>query len=162
MEMDPRFTFETNGLYILLSDRGENSYTFHWRFYLHQNSTSGSIYHLINDPDPSIWHFETQPDQNLTYDVPLLVAFQIGVLDPILHTRFLERLHEVPVGDSVRFRERINCRVWAKEALFALDDEGYIILTRSVDALETEVTNIALQNKSLDRRSVIGSGGRQG
>jgi hypothetical protein len=31
----PGFTFEVNGLHILLSDRGDKSYTFHSRFYLH-------------------------------------------------------------------------------------------------------------------------------
>lgn len=158
----PELTFEVNGLYILLSDWGDKSYTFHWRFYLHQNPTSGSIYHLLNDIDPTIWRFEHLPDQSVIYDPSLLGALKIGVLDSILHAHFLERLGQIPLVDSVRFRESITCRVWLKEALFALDDEGYIILTRSVDDIEVEATNLALQNKSLGRRTVVRSIGSQG
>lgn len=157
----PYLTFELNGLYILLSDRGDKSYTFHWRLYLHQSPTSGSIYHLLNDIDPTIWRFEHLPDQTVIYDPSLLGALKIGVLDPTLHAHFLERLHQIPLVDSVRFRERITCRVWLKEALFALDDEGYIMLTRNVDDIEAEARNLALRNKSLGRRSVSRSCGSQ-
>ncbi|KAJ5371662.1 hypothetical protein N7517_003668 [Penicillium concentricum] len=158
----PQLTFEINGLYILLSDRGDKSYTFHWRFYLHQGATSGSICHLLNDIDPTIWRFEYLPDQTVIYDPSLLGALKIGVLEPTLHAAFFERLQQIPIVDSVRFRERITCRVWLKEALFALDDEGYIILTRSVDDIEAEARNRALQNKSLGRRTVVTSSGSQG
>ncbi|CAI7591950.1 unnamed protein product [Penicillium glandicola] len=147
----PQLTFEVNGLYILLSDRDDKSYTFHWRLYLHQSTTSGSIYHLLNDVDPTIWRFEHLSDQTVSYDKALLGALKIGVLDPILHVHLLE----------LRFRERITCRVWLKEALFALDDEGYIMLTRSVDDIEAEARNLGLQNKSLGRRTVIRSRGSQ-
>ncbi|KGO42696.1 hypothetical protein PEX1_057320 [Penicillium expansum] len=157
-----QLTFEINGLYILLSDRGDKSYTFHWRLYLHQSAKSGSIYHLLNDIDPTIWRFEHLPDQTVIYNQALLGALKIGVLDPTLHAHFLERLHQIPIVDSVRFRERITCRVWLKEALFALDDEGYIMLTRSVDEIEAEARNLALQNKTLGRRTVVRSCGSQG
>ncbi|KAJ5153682.1 uncharacterized protein N7500_009121 [Penicillium coprophilum] len=155
-------TFEVNGLYILLSDRGDNSYTFHWRFYLHQSPISGSIYHLLNDIDPTIWRFEHLPNQDVDYDPSLLGALKIGELDPTLHAAFLERLQQIPIVDSIRFRERVTCRVWLKEALFALDDEGYIILTRNVDDIEAEARNLALRNKSLGRRTVAKSSGSQG
>lgn len=155
-------TFERNGLYILLSNRGDKSYTFHWCLYLHQSTTSGSIYHLLNGNDPTIWRFEHLPDQTVIYDQALLGALKIGVLDPTLHAPFLERLRQIPIVDSVRFRERITCRVWLKEALFALDDEGYIMLTRSVDDIEAEARNLALRNKSLGRRTVVRSFGSQG
>ncbi|KGO70288.1 hypothetical protein PITC_021070 [Penicillium italicum] len=158
----PQLTFKINSLHILLSDRGNKSYTFHWRLYLHQSATSGSIYHLLNDVDPPIWRFEHLPDQTVIFDQDFLGGLQIGVLDPTIHPHLLERLYHVPVVNSVRFRERITCPVWLKEALFALDDEGYIILTRSVDDIEAEARNLALQNKSLGRRTVVKSGGSQG
>lgn len=83
------------------------------------------------------------------------------MLDPAIHANLLERLYQIPIIDSVRFRERITCRVWVKEALFALDDEGYIILTRSVDENEVKARNLGLRKKSLGRRAVVGSGGSQ-
>lgn len=72
-------TFEQNSLYILLSNRGDKSYTFHWCLYLHQNTTSGSIYHLLNGNDPTIWRFEHLPDPTVIYDQALLGALKIGV-----------------------------------------------------------------------------------
>ncbi|KAF4772176.1 hypothetical protein N7455_009014 [Penicillium solitum] len=155
-------TFEINGLYILLPNRGDKSYTFHWRLYLHQNTTSGSIYHLLNDIDPTIWRFEHLPDQTVIYEESLLGALKIGVLDPTLHAHFLGRLRQILIADSVRFRERITCRVWLKEALFALDEEGYIMLTRRVDDIKAEARNLALRNKSLGRRTVVRNDGSQG
>jgi hypothetical protein len=91
----------------------------------------------------------------------MLGALNIEVSDPILHAHFLERLHQGPIVDSVRFRERITCRVWVKEAPFALDEEGYIMLTRSADYIEAEARNLALRNKSLGRRTVVRSCGSQ-
>ncbi|KAJ5521028.1 hypothetical protein N7463_001481 [Penicillium fimorum] len=97
----PKFSFEVNDPYILLSDRGDKSYTFHWRVYLHQIPTSGSTYHLLNDIDPTIWRFEHLPDQHVIYDSSLLTAQKIGMLNPTLHLAFLERLHQIPIVDSV-------------------------------------------------------------
>ncbi|OQE36884.1 hypothetical protein PENCOP_c011G06340 [Penicillium coprophilum] len=132
------------------------------RFYLHQSPTPVSIYHLLNDIDPTIWRFEHLPNQNIVYDPSLFGALKIGELDPTVHAAFLERLQQIPVVDSVRFRERVTCRVWLKEALFALDDEGYIVLTRSVEDIEAEARDLALRNKSLGRRTVAKSSGSQG
>ncbi|EKV05794.1 putative Cytochrome P450 monooxygenase [Penicillium digitatum] len=155
------FIFEENGLYILLSDRGDKSYTFHWGLYLHQATSSGFIYHLVNTVNSTTWRFEPKPNQNIANSQGLLVALKIGVLDSCLHQHFLDRLYQVPIADSVRFRERITCRVWLKEALHALDEEGYIKLTRSVNVIETEATTLAIQNKSLGRRMVARSNGSQ-
>ncbi|KAJ5593649.1 hypothetical protein N7537_010553, partial [Penicillium hordei] len=135
----PHPTYEINGLYILLC----------------------SIYHLLNDIDSTIWCFEHLSKQTFVYDPLLLRALKIGVLDPVLHAYFLERLRQIPIFDSVRFRERITCRVWLKGALFALDDEGYIMLTSSVYDIEAEARNLTFRNKSLGRRTVERNCGSQ-
>ncbi|KAJ5420904.1 hypothetical protein N7465_003423 [Penicillium sp. CMV-2018d] len=156
-----QFIFEVNGLYILLSDRGDKSYAFHWGLYLHQATSLGFIYHLVNTVNSTTWRFEPKPSQNVADSQALLVALRIGVLDSSLHQHFLDRLYQIPIADSVRFRERITCRVWLKEALFALDDEGYIKLSRGVNAIEAEANTLAIQNKSLGRRMVARSNGSQ-
>jgi hypothetical protein len=159
--MSTQFTFEINGLYILLSDRGEKSYTFHWVLYLHQSTTSGYIYHLINDPDSTSWRFDPQPSRNVMYSQELLVALKIGVLNPTLHQSLLDRLKEIPIAYSTRFHESITCRVWLKEALFELDDEGYINITGSVNDIEREATNLAIQNKIQGKKTISQSAGSQ-
>lgn len=91
----------------------------------------------------------------------LLVALKIGVLNPILHEPLLDRLKEIPIAYSTRFHESITCRVWLKEALFALDDEGYTKLTRSVNDIEVEARNLAIQNKSQGKKTISRSAGSQ-
>ncbi|KAJ5359608.1 uncharacterized protein N7496_012021 [Penicillium cataractarum] len=151
--------FEVNGLYILLTDRGENSFAFHWGFYLHQSGISGCIYHLINDDGPASWRFDSRLSENVMFSQRLLAAIKIGVIDLVLHQALPDRLQEIPIAYSTRFHESITCRVWLKEALFALDDEGYVKLTRSVDEIEAEAKILAIQNKSMGQRTVSRSVG---
>lgn len=146
--------FEVNGLYILLSDRGDNSWTFHWQFYLHQATNKGTVSHLVNEANSPDWKFETWPSENVAYLTPLLGGLKIAVLDPVLHQAFIDRLAQIPIADSVRYREKITCRVWLKEALYALDDEGYISLTASVEDVETKARNLAIINKSSGARTL--------
>lgn len=159
--MSTQFTFEVNGLYIFLSDRGDKNYTIHWGLYLHQSTTSRYIYHLINEPNSTSWRFESRPSQNVMYSQRLPVALKIGVLNPTLHEPLLDRLKEIPITYSTRFHESITCRVWLKEALFALDEEGYTKLTRSVNDIEVEARNLAIQNKSQGKKTISRSAGSQ-
>lgn len=152
-----RFDFEVNGLYILLSDRGDKSWTFHWEFYLQKTTKGGTIFNLVNGANSSIWNFETKATENVAYSKSLLVGMKIAVLDPSIHQAFFDRLSQVPIVDSVRYREKITCRVWLKEALYALNDEGYISLTASVDDIEDEATGLAMRNKSSGARTVASS-----
>lgn len=89
----------------------------------------------------------------------LLAAIKIGVVDLVLHQALHDRLQQIPIAYSTRFHESITCLVWLKEALFALDDEGYIKLTRSVDEIEAEAKILAIQNKSMGQRTVSRSVG---
>ncbi|KAJ5211548.1 uncharacterized protein N7498_003194 [Penicillium cinerascens] len=159
--MSTQFTLEVNALYILLSDRGENIYTFHWRLYLHQATNSGYIYHLINETNSTSWHFDSQPSENVIASQGLLVALKIGVLDPILHQSLRDRLQETPIAYSTRFHESITCRVWLKQALFALDDEGYIKLTHPVNDIEAEAIDFAIKNKINGQKTISQSAGSQ-
>ncbi|KAJ5093583.1 hypothetical protein N7456_009444 [Penicillium angulare] len=146
--MEAPFNFELNGLYILLFDRGGKSFTFHWSLYLHQTETSGYTYQLLNDGDsPFTWYFDSGPSENIKYSDRLLVALPIGVLNPILHKAVHDRLSQIPITYSTRFDDRITCRVWLKEALFILDDEGYIGLLGPVNGIEAEATSYAIRNK---------------
>jgi hypothetical protein len=159
--MSTEITFDVNGLYILLSDCGENSYTFHWALYLHQAENSGYLYHLVDESDSTSWRFDPQPSQDAIDFQRLLVALKIGVLKPTLHQALLDRLWQIPIAYSTRFHESITCRVWLKEALFALDDEGHIKLTESVNDIEAEATNLAMRNKIRGTKMFARSSGSQ-
>lgn len=150
--------FEINGLYLLLSDRGD-TYTFHWGLYLAKSSSDGVIFHLINPVNSTAWIYEAKSTRNVSQSVRLLLALQVGVLDPVLHGSLSDRLAQIPIQYSTRFREHMTCRVWIKEALFALNEEGYIKLIKSIDAIENEAKFQAMRNKSQGEQTVAKSSG---
>lgn len=142
--------FQTDGLYIILTDRAD-SFTFHWGFYISKSDDEGLVLQIINSPnDPDEWKYEILKFSraDLFSTRKILVALQIGVLDPILHESLADRLAQIPIEYSTRFHEDMTCRVWIKEALFALDQEGYIKLHKSADDIEEEAKFKAMMNKS--------------
>lgn len=84
----------------------------------------------------------------------LIVAIKIGIIEPGLHQTLLDRLEQILIAYSTRFHESITCLVWLKEAIFSLDDEGYIQLTQTVDEIEAEARITAIHNKSMGQRGV--------
>ena len=157
--MDTDLNMEPNSLYILLSDRQGPGYSFHWALYLAKSSTHGEIFHLINPNNPTVWHVETKHINETSQSRELVLALKLGVLEPVLHGALPERLGQLAIEYSTRFHEPINCRVWVKEALFMLDDQGFVDLVDSVDAVEAEASRLASRNKSRGTRTVSVSGG---
>ncbi|KAK2762048.1 hypothetical protein FQN54_001054 [Arachnomyces sp. PD_36] len=155
--MSTSLNFDPNGLYIVLSDIGAID-RFHWGLYLATSEDIGVIFHLTNPPNSSEWIYETRTTSNMRQSVNLLVATKIAVIDPVLGGIMPDRLAQIPIQYSARFREDITCRVWLKEALFALDEEGFIKLTASVDDVENESKVAALTNKFQRTKGVIKSG----
>ena len=155
MPSDP-ISFETNGLYLLLSDIGAER-QFHWGFYLAKGPTDGVIFHLISGPQTgNTWQYQTKPSTNVPNSVNLLVAVKIAVMDPGLHDALAKRLTEIPVQPSSRYGP-ITCRVWVKEALEELDEEGYIKLRGKVNDIEQEAIDEAVGNKLRRKRTAIKS-----
>ncbi|KAL4783790.1 hypothetical protein BJX76DRAFT_357692 [Aspergillus varians] len=147
MPSDP-IQFDVNGLYILLSDLGAER-QFHWGIYLALSAEHGRVYHLINNiATDGNWEYDT----HLSYGVPksktLLVAEKIAVMDPVLHEPLGDRLATVSATPPV------TCRIWLKRALHDLDDEGFIKLTGTVDAIEMDLETSATENKYRGIRTV--------
>ncbi|KAI9038127.1 uncharacterized protein KD926_011261 [Aspergillus affinis] len=157
---DPFSSLDPTALYILLLDRGD-SYLFHWALYLAKPDSRGMMYHLINPDttDPTVWKYEMQLITDASYFNRVLLTLKLGVLDPVVHDAVGVRLGEVPIQYSGRFKENMTCRVWLKEALYALDDEGYVELRRSVNEIDTEATHLAMINKSKKAQTVVTSKG---
>ena len=153
-------TLETNGVYILLSDRGESSYSFHWAIYLAKSETDGIIFHIINPTGSTDWQYVTETTSEVPESSRVVLGLQMGVLEPEFHDMFAERIAQVPIiGYSARFHEAVSCRVWVKEALYLLDDEGFLKLSMGVEDVEREATILAIINKSRGARTVALSGG---
>lgn len=150
-------SFDTNGLYLLLSDIGAER-QFHWGFYLAKSPTHGVIFQVVKGTYTTgdKWEYKTKPSINVPNSVNLLVGVKIAVLEPILHNALATRLAEIPVQDSSRYGA-ITCRVWIKEALQELDDEGYIKLKAKVNDIEEEAVDEAADNKQRERRTAFKS-----
>lgn len=149
--------FEVNTLYILVLDRGD-TYIFHWSLYLTTTATEGVHFRIINDAGPVDWRYERASTNEMPCLRRLLVALKIGTVGTIMHGALSDRLALVPLTlYSTRFRENLSCRVWTKEALFALDDEGYLNLGKAVKGIEEEAKYLAMMAKSKGDRKVVRS-----
>lgn len=165
-------SLEVNGLYVLLSDRGD-TFSFHWALCLAASAESRRIYHLINPAGSQSWIYEcksstlpssssspststSSPSSSAAVADPrrLVVAVQIAVVEPALHEALGECLASLPISlYSTRFHEQTTCRVWVKEALYALDDQGYIALSAPVGNVERRALSLAVSARSLKSNS---------
>lgn len=138
---DP-ISFDTNGLYILLSDIGYER-QFHWGFYLATGPEQGHVYHLVNNVDTGYeWKYKHGFTTNVPFSITLLAAVKIGVMDALLHNPLGERLKAVSQAQP------ITCRTWLMRALYDLDDEGYIKLIGKLDEIEIDAELKAVENKA--------------
>lgn len=157
--------FEPGSLYILVSDIGDDLH-FHWGLYLAKTASEGQIFHLIRGPHTDdAWTYQTKPTTKdaIPHSVTLLVGVRIGFIEEILQERLEERLaqfydEEVTNDSSTEENDNdMSCRLWVKAALYMLDQEGFITVTGTIEALEMEAWSEAIDNKPRDRRAVIQS-----
>ncbi|PGH29901.1 hypothetical protein GX50_07343 [[Emmonsia] crescens] len=162
---DP-LSLEPNALYILLFDRGE-AYRFHWALFLttaHPTTTTttegegkeeetaapnppGTLFELTN-PNPSndnLWTYNTTILTTLINKHNPLCALKISTIEPLLHEPFQALLGTIPIIPySQRFGEETTCRVWLKEALYELDQGGFIQLLWPVEEIEKEARALGM------------------
>ncbi|OJD16788.1 hypothetical protein AJ78_03078 [Emergomyces pasteurianus Ep9510] len=162
---------EQNSLYVLLFDRGE-AYRFHWALFLtathpttpttttaegvgeeeEQEQTAesnppGTLFEVTN-PNPSndnLWTYNATILTALTNKHNPLCALKISTIEPLLHEPFQALLGTIPIIPySQRFGEKITCRVWLKEALYELDQGGFIQLLWPVEEIEKEARALGM------------------
>lgn len=150
--------FEPNSLYVLLLDLG-SAFLFEWQLFLASTTTTGRLFHITNDSGPVAWEYKTEM-VNMSTCERVVIALQVGIIGPVMHAALAARLRLVPLTIySVRCRESLCCRVWVQEALFALDDEGYLNITKTAKEIEQEGRQLAILNKSRGTKSVVRSSG---
>ncbi|KAJ5650085.1 uncharacterized protein N7484_003808 [Penicillium longicatenatum] len=149
--------FEPNALYIAILDRGE-TYSFQWELYLAKTATEGIVFHITNEAGQAKWEYDRAQTNQMPQQRRLLLALNIGSVEPVLHNALSDRLALVPLTPfSSRFSEQLNCRVWLKEALFVIDDEGYVNLGKGPAMIEEEARYLAMMCKSKHERKVVRS-----
>ncbi|KAE8353588.1 hypothetical protein BDV28DRAFT_164866 [Aspergillus coremiiformis] len=148
-------TLTPSTLYILLQPRTFPS-IFHWSFYItgtREPSTSGTMHDLTNSGGSQLWTYNSIPinllDPNPTS--PAIAAIKVDVIDDMemLREAMEECLSNIPRTYSSLFREEMSCRVWVKEALWGLDQGGFIDLGRrgnvfGIQGVEMDVVRAGL------------------
>ncbi|KAF7588087.1 hypothetical protein BBP40_006186 [Aspergillus hancockii] len=153
MTVNP-ITFDTNGLYILLSDLYillsdlGSDIQFHWAFYLVRSPGHGVMFHMINNIETgNTWKYQSKSITGIPNTLNVLVAMKIAVIDPTLHAALAERL--ASVSDTAP----VTCCLWLKRALQDLDDEGYIQLAGKVDDIEEDGLTEAAENQTTKKKN---------
>ncbi|KAE8310115.1 hypothetical protein BDV41DRAFT_566879 [Aspergillus transmontanensis] len=130
-------TLTPSTLYILLQSRSTPS-TFHWSLYTtntHGPLTRGTKHDLTDEKAPRrIWSYNSAPANLLELQSqPVIAAVKVDVIDDVEMLRgALE-----------------DCRVWVKEALWGLDQGGFIDLgdrgnVSGIQGVEMEVVRAGL------------------
>ncbi|EEH06669.1 conserved hypothetical protein [Histoplasma capsulatum G186AR] len=108
---------------------------------------TGTLFELTN-PNPSnekLWTYRTTLLTSFTNRHNPLCALKISNVEPLLQADFHALLATIPVIPySQRFGEETSCRVWLKEALYELDQSGFIQLVRPVEEIEMEVQQMGM------------------
>ncbi|OJD20093.1 hypothetical protein ACJ73_08577 [Blastomyces percursus] len=108
---------------------------------------TGTLFELTN-PNPSndkLWAYKTTLLTSFTHRHNPLCALKISNIEPLLQLDFHALLPTIPVVPySQRFGEEISCRVWLKEALYELDQSGFIQLVRPVGDIEMEAQHLGM------------------
>ncbi|KAJ6092945.1 hypothetical protein N7486_008234 [Penicillium sp. IBT 16267x] len=140
--------FKLNALYIAILDR-RDTYLFHWELYLAKTSTEGIFFHITNEVGQTRWEYDRAQANEMPQLHALLLALRIGSVEPGLHNDLSDRLALVILTTfSSRISEQLNCRLWLKEALFVMDDEGYVNLSKGPAEIEAEARYLAILSKS--------------
>ncbi|KAK1144126.1 hypothetical protein N8T08_005788 [Aspergillus melleus] len=141
-------TFDTNGLYILVSNIGAVR-QFHWGLYLATTPNDGRVSHMVNNIETGYkWRYRTRISNNVPISKSLIVAVKIAVMDPALHGALAGRLKVVSEDPP------ISCLIWLRRALKDLDDEGFIKLFAKVEDIVMDAEIMAEKNLLRQQRTV--------
>ncbi|EPE26276.1 hypothetical protein GLAREA_02188 [Glarea lozoyensis ATCC 20868] len=144
--------FDSNGLYILVTDQGGSFGTiYHWGLYLHKSGNDGETFHISNSEGP--WLYHAKSTTRVVSSKSLLAGLKVSTIRPETHEALRRRLAVVPLEDT-GFGE-LSCITWVLDALLELDEEkGIIIQKDRVRYMELEAREWA-QKATKDKKCVI-------
>lgn len=156
--VDTILKLDENGLYILLSEQ-TIQYHWHWALYLHRQSTEGLAFHITRETAADPWAYEGRSVKNVIFSIKITAALKIAIVPPDMHDAFSNRVAQMALEETERFKP-LTCRTWLLQAVYELDNEGYIAVkpgTR-VEDIEAEAKEIGEANATAVQTGVkIGS-----
>ncbi|KAF7875103.1 hypothetical protein EAF04_002275 [Stromatinia cepivora] len=128
---------ENNTVYMTLNSRGVPG-TFHWGIFITSSAPDGVHYHATNRFGG--WVPEFRPTTKITQSLTLVIVYKIGIVSSQTRLKVDQVLEAVPADGSASLRtgEAFTCRIWTKDALVALHDNGNVTLPADIDTLERQ------------------------
>ncbi|KAI1174921.1 hypothetical protein F4777DRAFT_552425 [Nemania sp. FL0916] len=118
----------SKSIYISLDARPSPG-EYHWGLILTGSDGKPALHHASNRIGPWVYEEkEAQPEQSLSLIALLLVA------EVNSHSRAKEVIRSIPAdgSPSQRTGEAITCRIWVKDVLVALCEQGVIALPAGI------------------------------
>ncbi|KAK2871592.1 hypothetical protein FQN49_003024 [Arthroderma sp. PD_2] len=139
--------YENYSIYVILSTRGANP-GFHWGIFVPTDTPTGQVWHATNREGG--WKLEQRPSSNVPFSMSLVLAYKIGSVNDSNWQTCKDVLSGVAAGPhpSPNTGEAFSCRVWAKDAIIALRDNGIIVLEEDLSSIEALLLSRASQHKS--------------
>ncbi|OAA57276.1 Beta-lactamase/transpeptidase-like protein [Cordyceps fumosorosea ARSEF 2679] len=161
-ELIQQLHLDANALYVILSNQSANNVC-HWVLYLHISARLGWAFHISNlGVVPGTWEYRCDESCDMTYSPTAVAAVKVaGDMVPEMHDALRRRigLHGgrppvVRLEDTPRFGQ-LSCRTWVLQALYELDNEGYISVLPGylVEDVAEEAASLAAANRALLRMS---------
>ncbi|KXS93629.1 hypothetical protein AC578_2601 [Pseudocercospora eumusae] len=125
--------YENRAIYVVLFLRGAQP-GFHWGIFVPNMSPNGHLWHASNRSGG--WQL-VEEERRVPESFSLCLAFKIGTAGD--WNRFCATLRSIPADGtpSRRTGEAFDCVTWAKDALHALHKARFIVLTKSLEEIET-------------------------
>lgn len=151
---DAELRLDTDALYIVLTLQSTSN-AWHWALYLHVRETYGLVFHISSLGARGIWEYRCDESRDMIYSQSAISVVKIADMGPEMHEALHRRIGlgsrpAIPLIDTVQFG-RLTCRTWVLQALYELDNEGYISVRPgySIRDLEQEALSLASNNSYL-------------
>ncbi|PLB48317.1 hypothetical protein P170DRAFT_437985 [Aspergillus steynii IBT 23096] len=151
--------YEDYSIYIMLKSRGALP-GFHWGLFIPTSSPAGELWHATNETGG--WVVTPTSTNEIPFSMALVLAYKIGSISPSGLGAVKNILDNVPynISHSPNTNEPFSCRIWVKDALVQLRENGFMLL-RDVSEIEEELIDRASDHKESVERgeedAVVGS-----
>ncbi|PYH95641.1 hypothetical protein BO71DRAFT_199916 [Aspergillus ellipticus CBS 707.79] len=130
----------------MLSSRGALP-GFRWGIFIPTATPIGQVWHATNREGG--WKLDPKTSPNVPFSLSLLLAKKIGAVNQSNWQTCVDILDGIPADGrpSPNTGEVFSCRVWVKDAIIALQNNGIITLGKALSELEDILLEGASDNK---------------
>ncbi|OAQ96044.1 hypothetical protein LLEC1_02747 [Akanthomyces lecanii] len=155
MSSDPgvQLHLDINALYIVLSTQSASK-AWHWALYLHIGPRLGWVFYITNLGCVR-WEYHCDEAADMAYSATAVSAVKIAEMVPEMHEALRRRIGldgrpAAKLQDTEQFGP-LTCRSWLLQALYELDNEGYVSVLPGCSATDVgkEASSLASTNQHL-------------